>query len=364
MATMMAALYYGRNDIRLEEVPRPVPGPGEALVHVRYCGICGSDLRSYQDGPEQGDLPLPRVLGHEFAGDVVELGPGVTGFQPGDRVTAAPATSCGQCVYCQHGFGTLCLNALDFGTTQSGAQAEYVLIPARLVAQGGLVLIRAGVSYSKAALMEPLGTCWHGLHVRGCLQRGESVLIIGDGTIGLIQVMLARYLGAGKIICAGHHDERLTLARRWGADITINAHDADMQHAVHEASGGMGTDLVVVSVPDALALQQALTLARGGGRIVAFSSVPHGKTMTVDPNWIHCREVAMMGAFNCTVEEFREALDVGSSLPLEELVTHRVPLARAVEGYQLLAERRALKVLIDAWNSEPGGAQRPTSAGK
>ncbi len=154
MATMKAALYYGKGDIRLEEVPRPVPAPGEVLVRVRYCGICGSDLRSYLRGSPPGDLPVPRILGHEFAGQVAELGAGVKGLEVGDRVAAAPATVCEECFYCRRGVPTLCLNALDFGTTHNGAQAEYVLIPELLVAQGGLVKLPPEMSYEKAALLE------------------------------------------------------------------------------------------------------------------------------------------------------------------------------------------------------------------
>ncbi len=348
MTTMMAAVFYGRGDLRVESVPRPVPGRGEVLVRVRYCGICGSDLRTYREGSMPASLPLPRILGHEFSGEVAEVGPGVTDVEPGARVTAAPASACGQCLYCRRGSPTLCVNALDFGTTQNGAQAEYVLIPAPLMAQGGLVPIPEGVSYEKAALMEPLGTCWRGVCVRGRLQRGESVVIIGDGTIGLIQVMLAHHLGAGKILCAGHHDERLALARRCGADFTVNTSHRDVQQAVHEATGGSGADLVVVSVPDATAAQQALGLARGGGRVVAFSGVPRGSQVIVDPNLVHYGELTVIGSFNCTVEEFRQAVQVAGSLPLEELVTHRVPLEKAVDGYQLMARKVGLKVLVES----------------
>ena len=299
-----------------------------------------------------GNLPLPRILGHEFSGEVVEVGSGVTGLPPGARVTAAPASACGQCLYCQRGSPTLCLNALDFGTTQNGAHAEYVLIPAPLVAQGGLVPIPEEVSFEKAALMEPLGTCWRGLQVRGRLRHGESVVVVGDGTIGLIQVMLAHHLGAGKVLCAGHHDERLALARRWGADFTVNTSHRDLQQAVREATGGTGADLVVVSVPDAAAAQQALGLVRGGGRVVAFSGVPRGNHVLVDPNLVHYGELTVFGSFNCTVEEFRQAVEVAVNLPLEELVTHRVPLVQVLDGYQLMARKAGLKVLVEPFAGE------------
>jgi len=347
MATMMAAMFYGQGDIRVEQVPRPVPTPGEVLMHIFCCGICGSDLRSYQKGSPPGNLPVPRVLGHEFAGQVAELGAGVTGFHLGDWVTAAPATSCGQCFYCRRGATTLCVNALDFGTTRNGAQAEHTLIPAQLVAQGGLVLIPEGISYEKASLIEPVGTCLRGLRTRGGLQRGETVLIIGDGTIGLVQVMLTRYLDAGTVICAGHHDERLAYARRWGAQITVNTHSENLVHIVRDATEGRGADLVMVSVPNAQSLQDALPLVRGGGRLVVFGGVPRGSRISLDPNFIHYNEITVTGTFNCTVEEFRQALDIAKDLPLEELVTHRVPLQRILDGYQAMADKVGLKVLVE-----------------
>lgn len=347
MATMMAAMYYGKGDIRVEQVPRPVPAAGEILMRVRYCGICGSDARSYQRGSPPGNLPIPRVLGHEFAGYVAEIGAGVKGFQQGDRVTVAPATACGHCFYCQRGSPTLCLHALDFGTTQNGAQAEYTLIPAGLVAQGGVAPIPTGMSYERASLIEPLGTCLRGLRTQGRLQKGETVAIIGDGALGLIQVILASHLGAGKVICAGHHDERLAQARRWGADVTVNTHIEPLLQAVRAATQGMGADLVMVSVPNAQALAEGLPLLRGGGRLVIFGGVPRGSTVPIEPNSIHYGELMVIGAFNCTVAEFREALDIARSLPLEELITHRVPLAQILDGYQLMAGKAALRVLVD-----------------
>ncbi len=353
MATMMAAMYYGAGDMRVEQVARPTPGPGEVLVRVHRCGICGSDLRTYRKAPPPGGFPVPRILGHEFAGTVAELGDGVTAVGQGDRVAAAPATSCGQCFYCRKGAPTLCLNAQDFGTSQAGAFAEYVLIPARLVSQGGLVAIPDHLSDDEAALIEPLGTCVHGMVTRGHLQPGETVVVIGDGTIGLIQVMLAKHLGAGTVICAGHHDDRLEHARRFGAQVAVNTHHDDLQPAVDDASGGMGADLVMISVPNPQAFQQALPLVRGDGRMVVFGGVPKGSTTQLDPNIVHYEEVTITGSFNCNVQEFREAATLASQLPLAELVTHRVALARILDGFELMAAKSCLKVLVDMEGPRP-----------
>jgi len=353
MSTMLAALYYGAGDLRLEQAPRPVPSSGEALVRVRFCGICGSDLRSYLKSSPPGKFPLPRILGHEFSGMVAELGAGVSGFHLGDRVAVGPATSCGQCFYCRKGAPTLCLNAQDFGTSQPGAFAEYVLVPARLVSQGGLVRIPDHLSDEQAALIEPLATCYHGVVTRGRLQAGEAVVVIGDGTIGLIQVMLAKHLGAGTVICAGHHDDRLEFARRFGAHIAINTHHEDLKGAVQGATEGMGADLVMISVPNPRAFAEAIPLARGDGRIVIFGGVPKGSSIELDPNVVHYSELTITGSFNCSVPEFREATALAGELPLAELVTHYVPLARIVDGFELMAAKRGLKVLVDMQHPQP-----------
>ena len=351
MTTMMAAMYYGKGDIRLEQVPRPVPGPGEVLMRVYACGICGSDSRTYQKGSPPGNLPVPRVLGHEFAGTVAELGrpqrgAGVMGFAIGERVTAAPANECGHCFYCTHGVSTLCSNVLDFGTTQFGAQAEYLLIPAPLVAQGGLIKLPADTSYDKACMAEPLGTCLHGLRTRGGLQPGETVVVVGDGAIGLLQVMLARHLGARAVICAGHHAERLEFATRHGATLVVNTNTQDLAGVVREQIGGIGADLIMVSVPNPQALQDALPLVRGGGRLVVFGGLPKGSKIEIEQNLIHYGELTVTGSFNCTVEEFRQALQIARDLPVEELISHRVPLAHILDGYKLMADKAGMKVLV------------------
>jgi len=227
-----------------------------------------------------------------------------------------------------------------------------VIIPSQLLAQGGLVILPEGVSYEKASLLEPLGACLHGLRARAGLERGETIVIIGDGPIGLIQVMLARHLGASTVICAGHHDDRLAYARRWGAHIAVNTHIEDLHDIVRGVTEDMGADLVMVSVPNARALREALALVRGGGRIVVFGGLPKGSTVELDPNLIHYEEVTLTGAFNCTVGEFRQALEIARDLPLGGLITHCVPLVRILDGYKVMAAKTALKVLVTMQNAQ------------
>ena len=345
MQKMVAARFYGQGEIRLEELPLPTPGPEEVLLRVRLCGICGSDLRTFQHGSSGGNYRTPRTLGHEFTGVVEAAGEGTVGFRPGDRVAAAPASACGVCALCKQGSPTLCSNALDFGTTQEGAHAEFVIIPAPLIAQGGLVRLPDDVSDEKASLLEPLGTSIRGLLTRGRLRPGESIVIIGDGPIGLIQVMLAHQFGA-RVVCIGHHIDRLALAREIGAESTIDALTQDVGAVVRRQTEGEGADLVMVSAPSPDAVKQSLELARGGGRVVIFGGVPRGSTVEIDPNRVHYSELEVIGSLNCTTAEFRQALEYAPPLPLDRVITHRVPLDRIHEGYQLMADRTALKVVV------------------
>lgn len=346
---MTAALFYGKGDIRLEQVPRPEPREGEILVKVHGCGICGSDFRLFQRGPANDMIAgwqIPRILGHEFSGEVIQLGDGVTGFQLGDRVSAAPATWCGECFYCCRGARTLCENPIDFGSTHMGALAEYVVIPSLMVRQGGLVVLPGHVTFERGALLEPVGTCVRGVLTMGELKPGQSVVIVGDGPIALLQVMLASYMKAGWILCIGHHDDRLVKAQQFGAKYVVNSEKTDPEGIVHDLSEGKGADLIIISVPSAQANQDYLRLVRGGGRFVIFGGVPGEKTISVDPNFIHYGEVVLTGSYNCTVEEFQQARDLSTELPLEEIISHKVPLEEVQNGFEIIRRREGLKVLV------------------
>jgi threonine dehydrogenase-like Zn-dependent dehydrogenase len=345
---MAAALFYGQKDIRLEHVPKPEAGPGEIVVRVHGCGICGSDYRLFSRGPASQTIAswrLPRILGHEFAGEVVEIGKGAQGFRTGDRVSAAPATWCGDCFYCQRGETTLCLDPIDFGSTHMGAMAEYALIPALMVRQGGLVQLPDEAPFDRGCLLEPFGTCVRGLMTKGKLQAGEGIVIIGDGPIALLQVMLAHHLQAGWIAAVGHHDERLALARQFGAHHTVNSNKDDPAPLIQDLSEGKGADLVIHSVPNAQTMQEYLGLVRGGGRFVIFGGVPSGSSISADPNFIHYSEVEITGSYNCTVQEFQTARDLSGHIPLEKIITHRVGLAQIREGFDLIRRREGLKIL-------------------
>lgn len=347
---MLAAMYYGKGDVRIESVAIPEPSPGEVLVRVFGCGICGSDHRLFQFGPADSKMdpwPIPRILGHEFTGEVVTIGKGVSGFNPGDHVAAAPATYCNECFYCERGEYTLCLSPADFGSTHPGAFTEYVLIPALMVRQGGLVKLDVNIPAIRGIFLEPLGTCVRGLLTKGKLNEGESVAIIGDGPIGLIQVLLALNRRAANVICVGHHGARLAQARSFGAHQTINSKLEDINQSLSSDLDGRGVDLVVVSAPSTSAIVDGLRIVRDGGRLVLFGGVPRGSTITIDPNRLHYGEISVIGSYNCTVEEANDAAKLLKVFPFEDMITHRYPLKQAYLGFKSYQQKQGIKTVIE-----------------
>jgi L-iditol 2-dehydrogenase len=347
---MLAAMYYGKGDVRIEHVAIPKPSPGEVLVRVFACGICGSDHRLFQSGPAGAKMdpwPIPRILGHEFTGEVVTVGKGVEGFNPGDHVAAAPATYCDECFHCERGEYTLCLSPIDFGSTHPGAFSEYVLVPGLMVRQGGLIKMDKNIPAIRAIFLEPLGTCLRGLLTKGNLTEGESVVIIGDGPIGLIQVMLAVYQRAANVICVGHHDTRLAQAKSFGAHHTINSNLEDITQFVKNNLDGFGVDLVVVSAPSTSAIVDGLKMVRNGGRAVLFGGVPRGSAITIDPNTLHYGETSFIGSYNCTIDEANHASKLLKVFPFEHMITHRYPLGQADHGFRVHQKKQGIKTVIE-----------------
>lgn len=346
---MKAFKYFAPGRAGVEDLPAPVPGPGEVLVAVRACGICATDVKTFQRGHPK--IPPGTVLGHEAAGVVVAAG-GRAGFAPGDRVVIAPYAPCGECRLCKKGHFSLCEKMAE-GSLDPGGFAELVRVPRRIVRQG-LLRLPDEMDFVTAALTEPLACCLHGLEALQ-LRAGESLLIIGDGPMGLLQAAAGRALGAEPIVLSGKAPDRLAVARRL-ADVVVDASQMDLAAAVERTLPG-GADNVIVSVGEVGVAQTALPLVGSGGAINLFAGMPAEAILALDANRIHYSEINVLGTFGFAPAHFRRALTMlaGGQLPVSGLVTGTVTLDGIKDALELAARFEGVKTVALIGEEGPAG---------
>jgi len=339
---MKALVFHGPERIAVEEVAEPRPGPGEVLVRVAGAAICHSDIRVYygQKHARGGVIP-----GHEIAGTVEALGPGVDRWRAGDRVVVCPIVACGRCVFCASGRRHRCPERRTLGYDENGGLAEYVLAPAQLVAVGHLLPVPEALPLERACLTEPLACVLNSLETCG-VRTGSLLAIIGAGPMGLFHLVLARRLGAGAIFVSEPDEERAAIARRLGASEVVGVGD-DLVRVVREATGGLGADAVVVAAGLADVLGLSLETVRRQGVVNLFAGFPPDTTVALDPNVIHYGEIRLTGSQNASTDQYRRALELLPGLPeIESLVTHRVPLSEATAAYEARLRNEGLKSMV------------------
>jgi L-iditol 2-dehydrogenase len=346
-STMTAAVYRGRDDVRIETVPVPEIGPGEVLIRVHTCGICGTDLKKIATGSHSA----PRIFGHETAGMIAAVGEGVRDFAAGDRVVAFHHIPCGECYYCRHKVFAQCPVYKRVGCTagfepSGGGFAEYVRVMDWIV-RGGLVKIPADVSYEQASFIEPVNTCMKGIETLR-LQAGETVLVIGQGPIGLLLGYLAKRAGA-RVITSDLYQQRLTMSKSLGLGETLDARRDDTVKVVRERTEGRGADAAILAVAANQLIRPALEATRPGGRTMLFAQTVHAEA-AIDAAAICVEEKSLLGSYSASVdlqdESVRFVLD--RELDLTRIITHRFPLSQAVEALHLAAHPQpdSLKVVV------------------
>jgi len=346
---MLAAVYHGPEDVRLEEVPVPIIGADEVLLKVANAGICGTDLRIWHGAHRKFPPGTVRIPGHELVGDIAELGANVKGLEPGERVFVAPNMGCGHCRQCVSGNNNRCARYEAIGVTMDGAFAEYVRIPAAAILQGNLIPLAAQADPAAAALIEPFACVLRGQDAVA-VRPGEVVLVVGAGPIGVMHVMLARLRGAGRVIVSDLLPDRLRLAIRTGADRTVSPLQEDLAAVIAEESGGEGADVIIVAAPAAGAQEEALKLSAIGGRINLFGGLPREQsTIRFDSNLVHYKELVVTGTTACsTADCWRAAALVNSGrVDLSHLVSARFPLSEALQALAAAEDRKSLKVVIE-----------------
>jgi L-iditol 2-dehydrogenase len=332
---MRAAVYHGQGRIALAELPAPGAGPGEIVIAMRACGLCGSDLMSWYQDPR-----APVVLGHEPVGEVVEAGEGVA-FALGERVFVHHHVPCFTCRLCRAGRHTLC-DTFRETRIDPGGLAELIRVPAANV-RADVLALPPGLTDRAATLIEPLGCIVHGLRLAR-VGPGTRVAVIGAGAMGLLQIQAARALGAGPIVAIEPRADRRAAAERMGAGVAESA----LPGAVREALGGDLADAVLVCTSHRQAIADSLHLAAAAGVVQLFAPTPPGELVGLDLGAIFFREVELQSTYSAGPHDTRDALDllVQGTVDVDAIVSHEVPLADVEEAFRLARSGEATKVIV------------------
>ena len=345
--TMHAAVYHGKEDVRLETVPVPEIGPGEVLIRVHTCGICGTDLKKIATGSHSA----PRIFGHETAGKIIAVGRGVDNFQIGDRVMVFHHIPCGECYYCRHKVFAQCPVYKKVGATagfepSGGGFAGYIRAMDWIVRKG-VVRIPDGVSYEQASFIEPVNTCMKAIESLR-IESGEIVFVIGQGPIGITLAVLAKRAGA-TVVTSDLYPQRLKISEGYGLRHNVDASKANPATLVREFTDGRGADAVILATAGNSLIRPAIDAARPGGRVMFFAQTQRGEVV-IDPAAVCVDEKTLMGSYSASVDLQDEnvRLVFSGEIDFERLITHRFPLDRAVEALHLAARPGpdSMKVVI------------------
>jgi L-iditol 2-dehydrogenase len=338
-------MYYRNDDVRVEEMPAPAIGPGELRIRIEASGICGSDVMEWYRIKK-----APLVLGHEIGGQVVEVGEGVDRFAVGDRITATHHVPCNTCHSCLQGHHTLC-DTLRSTKFDPGGFCEQVRIPALQTDRGTLKLPDA-VSYEEATFVEPLGCVVRGQRGAG-IAPGQSVLVLGSGLAGLLHIALARAAGAGPIVATDVHPYRIEAARRFGADLALDARSEDVEARLRAINGGRRADRVIVSTAVPAVNEQAFRWVARGGTILFFALVTPGVDLTYPAFDLWNRGVSIVQSYAAAARDLDEALRLieHRRVPVADMITHRLPLAETARGFGMVAGAGdSIKVVVEPQN--------------
>ena len=351
-ATMRAVVYHGINDMRIETVSVPSIGPGELLVRIATCGICGTDLKKIHYGSHSA----PRIFGHEMAGTVAAVGEGVTSYKVGDRVMTFHHVPCNECYYCRKGTPAQCPLYKQTGVTagfepSGGGFAEYIRVMSFVVSNGGVVRIPDGVPFEQAAFVEPVNTVLKGVKMLN-LASDDTVLVIGQGPIGLMHAVLAGRTGA-RVLTSDLYPERHAIAAKYGLKDPIHAGSENVVESVFAKTEGRGADAVILAVGGNGLIKTAMDACRPGGKVMLFAQTQHGDA-TFDPGAVCMDEKTLLGSYSSSFGILNEVTDLvfngyRNGFDLTQLISHRFPLEQAIAGIEVASHPKAdsMKIMIE-----------------
>lgn len=338
---------YGPNDIRLDEIPKPVISADEILLKTDAAAICGTDVRMWQNGYKGVDEAHPLVLGHEFGATIVEVGANVPFYKTGMQVAMAPNIGCGLCDRCVEGNFHLCDDYRAFGINMDGAFAEYIKVPKEAILRGNLMVMPKGVTPEEAAINEPLSCVYNGF-LKCNVRPGEYVLIVGAGPIGILHAQLAKMAGAAKVIMNDLSEQRLQESAAIVKGIYTYA-GKDLPGYIKEQTNGRGLDVAVVACPVPEVQAAMLPLMNYGGRVIFFGGVPASKQpVPIDTNIVHYKELFLTGSTRANISQFRKTLDFVANglVDLKSMVTAKFSIDDILTAFQYAKEAKGLKNII------------------
>lgn len=337
---MKAAVYHGKQDLRVEEVPVKELEDNEVLIKVKYCGVCGTDIHIFNGDGGSFEVTPPLIPGHEFSGTVEKIGAGVTAVKVGDRVSGDPNDMCGECYFCKNAMQHFCTNNIGIGTTMDGGFAEYVVMREKQVYK-----FSESLSFIEAAMAEPISCCLHGIDLCN-IKAGDTVLVMGGGPIGMIMLQLAKYAGAAKLIMSEPVEEKREQAIKLGATKTINPMEEDVQAVLADYCANV--DVVIECVGNIHTQEDAVKFAGKGATVMYFGLAAPDESFPLKPDDIFKKELKITSSF-INPYTFERAIQVleSKTIDLESLITNIVPLDDIVDVFTKPEYRRTGKVMIE-----------------
>lgn len=339
---MKASRFLGNKTFAVTDLPTPHAGPGELVLRNQVCGVCGTDVHIYHGEPGSADVNPPVVLGHEYSGEVVEVGEGVTGFAVGDHVTVDPNIYCGHCAYCQNGKKQLCPSMEAIGVTRDGGFAQYSRIPASQAFK-----LEPTVPWEAAAMAEPLACCLHGIDLAG-IQVGDKVCVVGGGAIGLLMVQLAKLSGASQIVLSEPNEKRRQVGLQLGANAALDPTRPDAQEAFAQVLDG-GANVVIECVGNVPAVKSAFQFAGKGATVLLFSVPKVDATFDLPLFDVYKKELTIKGSFvNPDTHARAVALINSGKVDFGPIITHRFTLDQLPEAIAMQMSDASIKVVVEA----------------
>jgi len=338
---LKAAVYRGPGKLKLEDFPNPIiEKDDEILIRIKVSIICGTDIKTFLRGHPQ--IKPPTVLGHEFAGEVIEIGSKVNICKIGDKVSVAPFVNCGECFFCQKGIFELCKNRTF---PSNGSFTEYVKI-SQSFGLKGLVKFPENIDLKEAALTEPLACVINSIEDSN-ISLGDKVLIVGAGPMGLLNLLITQLKGTSQIIVSEPMDERRKIASKLGA-LTVNPLKDDLSSFVHQHTEGRGADEVIVAAGNPKIAESVIGLARPGGRVILFGGFPKSSSLTFDPNLVHYNQISIVGGSGFTPQQFKQAAELikHNKINLNQIITHSFSLNEIDKAFDLSIAQKGLKIAI------------------